>query len=71
MTITVAEQGGVYRLMVADMFKAVAAGPRLQRGTPLPIDDFTFFDEIEATEAANKLQAYVNTNVTVKGKKRK
>jgi hypothetical protein len=68
---------GTFRLMVASMAGISPAGPRLERGTPLPVDGFEFFDEGEARDSAARLQAYVDQNCPVgktsakrKGKKK-
>ncbi len=57
--------------MVNNLGLIVPAGPRLRRLDPLPVDDFTYFDQGEAEEAAGKLQAYADANITTKTRKKK
>lgn len=56
------ESDGTYRLMLDNFGMRIPAGWRLNKQAGFPINDFTFFDEGEARQAADKLQAYVNFN---------
>lgn len=62
---------GCYRLMVTSIAGKSVAGPRIERGAPLPIDHWLYFDEAAAIEAAGRLQDYVNGHCKTEKRKKK
>lgn len=50
----------MHKLMVKSLAGINAAGWRLNRGGPFPIDEFEFFDESDAKIAQLKLQDYLD-----------
>jgi hypothetical protein len=58
--ILVVERDDMHCLMVQSLGGLNPAGWRLQRGEPMPVDEFEFLDLNDAIEARNKLQEYVN-----------
>lgn len=72
MTITAElDADGCYRLIVTSLAGKSVAGPRLERGAPLPIEHWLYFDEASAIEAAAKLQAYVDGHCKIEKRKKK
>lgn len=58
--ILVVERDSLHCLMVQSLAGLNPAGWRLQRGAPLPVDEFEFLDLNDAIAARNKLQDYLN-----------
>ena len=62
--ITVRKAVAGWQLCTDGACGVLPAGGRLLRGKPWPIDRFIFDTEEEAREAAEKLAAYLGTDVT-------
>lgn len=58
--IVIEEVDGMHCLMTISFGMMNPAGWRLQKGEPLPISEFEFFDELDAKVACMKLQEYVD-----------
>jgi hypothetical protein len=62
--VAVIEEADGWRLYTVGDCGVLPAGSRLLRAKPWPVDRFIFDTEEEAREAAEKLAAYLGTDVT-------
>lgn len=60
--VSVETVDGMFRLMITTAAGTSPAGPRLERGEPMPVTAWEHFDEREAQLEADALQSYIDTN---------
>jgi hypothetical protein len=62
---------GMFQLMIESVAGLNPAGWRLQKGGLFPIDEFEYFDEQSASEAANLLQKYIDSEFNSEPRKKR